>query len=315
MFYDRVKLASRGAAPHVVQSRAVEHLTLLLRDEAWNAYLSLKAGLVECRPENTLECFRIPGQAIVIVAPVTWEDWKQAFSSVCAPPNRLALFAHQFIECTEGTQSVDSYATTIMGAYTRFHDEAKRLPPAGTGPRGHANMHLLIALFDERLRPEIALHRGREASAPSMKVAIARGKKHEKSCLGNISLAPPAPTAAPDPQFASVSSLNTTSLPPDPGIHSPNATAGGISHCGTGGRQSYHRGVGVGPSRTTKATARFSTRGDQRVLRCGPPSEADRSPRPSIATDKSSKDRDAVSHCSHPPARRCTPRNLPVYWP
>ena len=96
-------------------------------------------------------------------APVTWEDWVNAFTTLFAPANRISLRAREFATLKrDAKQSVGTYTLKVTNARSRLMAEARRLAPAGVLPFEHAWSVFTTTSFDHGLLPHLRLELIRE---------------------------------------------------------------------------------------------------------------------------------------------------------
>ena len=95
---------------------------------------------------------------MTVQAPVTWEDWVNASTTLIAPANRMSLLAREFATSKQDAkQSVDTYALRVTKTRSRLMAGARRLAPAGMSPFEHAWSVFTTASFENGLLPHLRL--------------------------------------------------------------------------------------------------------------------------------------------------------------
>ena len=119
-------------------------------------------------------------------APVTWEDWVNAFTTLFAPANRISLRAREFATLKrDAKQSVGTYTLKVTNARSRLMAEARRLAPAGVLPFEHAWSVFTTTSFDHGLLPHLRLELIREDKMYLSRISSASEETRSKQFTWN----------------------------------------------------------------------------------------------------------------------------------
>ena len=207
---------------------------MICRTTATQTLILLQKGEIEWRSDVELQSLRARGFDDAPRPPQTRPEYCNAMATLLSPLNLVSQLARAIMSLRKKpTQSTDDFSLEVTACFTRFLNEARRVPSANSTHETAWSV-LKIALFEAGLEPAIRLEMLKEDASRTYAESRARDKKHaahlDMPSSPTVSAAQSVPsTVSPNQMDTQIHQLNEAIRDLRHSLHSPKASSAAVS--------------------------------------------------------------------------------------